>query len=159
MIIERLTVSEALVAKAALGTALGAALFIAVRRVAASCRSDPWTDDIDASVRGRDAVPVCTNCLAPQADRHWFCPHCSFPAGEYVALLPFVQNFALGEAFRRGVSGPAEERKGARALAWLASAMTYRAFAPIYWFWLVRKQNGKPVCSPTHRPWNPDEND
>ncbi len=157
MNIERLTRPEALVAKAALCAALGAALFVAVRRLASRRGADPWTGELDASVRRSDAVPVCINCLFPQTERPWFCPNCSFPAGDYVTLMPFVQNFALGEAFRRGVSGPPETRWRARALAWLASAMVYRPFAPIYWFWLVRRQAGRPLCSPKHLGWDPDD--
>jgi hypothetical protein len=157
MNIERLTPSEAFVAKAAFAAAMGAALWASIRRIAARRTADPWTSEIDASVRARQAVPVCINCLFPQEDRLWFCPHCSFPAGDYVTLMPFVQNFALGEAFRRGVTGPPERRRGARALAWLASAMVYRPFVLFYWFWLARKQIGSPIGEASHPGWDPHE--
>ena len=157
MSVESLSNPEAIVAKAACCVAIGAALYVAVSRHAPGRDADPWTDELDASVKRRDAVPVCVNCLFPQPEHPWFCPHCAFPTGEYVTLLPFVQNFALGEAFRRGVSGPPERRWGASALAWLASAMVYRPFAALYWFWIWRRQHGTPIGDPRHVGWDPDE--
>jgi hypothetical protein len=107
---------------------------------------DPWPKEVDDEVRSLDAVPVCIDCLYPQVDHRWFCPHCGRPNGEYVTVMPFLQLFAVGEFFRKGVIGPPEKRKGVVFFLVLYSLCEYNIFAPLYWFWLIRRGIGKPIC-------------
>ncbi len=112
---------------------------------------DPWPAELDQAVRRRDATPVCVECLSPQDARGWFCPHCGFPTGEYVPVLPYLYIFSWGELLRRGVTGPPDRNLG-RVLGFAVFSMTqYSLFFPIYWFWLIRKCFGKPICQ-TKRP-------
>lgn len=107
---------------------------------------DPWDASLDASVRARDAVPLCLSCLRPQDGHYWFCPNCGFPAGNYAATMPFVYVYLEGEFWRRGVSGPPERGIGRHIFLTLYSAAAYGLFAPVYWFWMIRKAKGRPIC-------------
>jgi hypothetical protein len=107
---------------------------------------DPWSLDVDRAMRGADAVPLCTNCLYPQDDGKWFCPHCDFPGGEYVATMPYLLIFPMGELLRRGVIGPPEKGFGLKLFFVLYSLAQYSLFAPIYWYWMARKASGRPIC-------------
>lgn len=109
-------------------------------------RPDPWPAEVDAAVRDPAAVPLCVNCLQPQAGHHWFCPHCGGPTGEYVATMPYLYIFQQGEFFRRGVMGPPERRVGVLVFQALYAAANYSFFAPVYWFWMVRRAQGRPIC-------------
>ena len=151
MPLEHLTRSESLVARGAVAAAavLGAVSWI--YRVAPKKASDPCPSEVDLAVRTEDAVPVCVSCLFPQEERSWFCPNCAYPAGEYVTLMPFLQNFAIGELFRRGVVGPPENGIGRKAFFFVASIGEYNVFAPLYWFWMIRKAKGKPICGAPRR--------
>lgn len=116
---------------------------------------DPWPSEVDEAVRRRDAVPLCVNCLSPHG-HHWFCPHCGFPGGEYVTVMPYLHVFATGEALRRGVLGPPENNLPQTAMLVLFSAANYGPFAPLYWFWMSRKAAGRPICE-IHRRELPSE--
>jgi hypothetical protein len=117
-----------------------------VHSIARHAPADPWPEEIDHAVRAREAVPLCVNCLCSQDDHPWFCPHCGYPAGEYVTMMPYLQIFAVGEVFRRGVIGPPEKGFALKAFFVLYSISELSVFAPIYWFWMVRKARGKPIC-------------
>ncbi|ACB76884.1 hypothetical protein [Opitutus terrae] len=119
---------------------------------------NPWPDEIEKAVRAPEAVPLCLNCLAPQTRDGWFCPHCAFPTGDYVAVNPFSQIFVLGELFRRGVTGAPEKRVGVHLFLLVCSVTQYAAFAPVYWFWLWRRQLGRPICEPRREPFVVDLN-
>jgi hypothetical protein len=147
MALEHLTLSEATVARLATLAAAVLALVAAMRRLAKNYAPDPWPAEVDAAVRNRQAVPACVNCLFPQDGREWFCPHCGFPTGDYVTLMPYLQNFALGETFRRGVAGRPEKGMGPKLLLVLASAAEYGFFAPLYWYWMIRKAAGRPIAA------------
>jgi hypothetical protein len=108
--------------------------------------ADPWPTEIDVAVRDREAVPLCINCLFPQEAHRWFCPHCGFPTGDYVAVMPYLQVFVVGEVLRKGVMGPPERRIGVQLFLVLYSLAEYTFFAPIYWFWMLRRALGKPIC-------------
>jgi hypothetical protein len=106
---------------------------------------DPWSWKVDRLVRSRWARPVCTNYLFPQNNHNWICPHCGFPTGEYVTVMPYFHIFAIGEALRRGVIGP-PDRSVARFLGFMLFAVIqYSTFAQVYWFWMVRKACGRPI--------------
>jgi hypothetical protein len=107
---------------------------------------DPWPEAIDAIVRSPEAVPLCVYCLCPQAHHSWFCPHCGKPTGDQVAWMPYLQVFVMGELFRNGVMGPPERRRGVQLFLVVYSAAQYGVFAPLYWFWMLRKAQGKPNC-------------
>ena len=76
----------------------------------------------------------------------WFCPLCGYPTGDFVATMPYVTVFLDGELFRRGVIGTPEKRKGVLIFLVIYSTASYTIFAPIYWFWMIRKAQGKPIC-------------
>lgn len=118
-------------------------------------RADPWPAEVDAAVKAPSAVPLCTNCLYPQEHHRWFCPHCAFPTGDYVPLMPYLQIFVVGEVLRQGVSGPPERRPGVQAFLVLYSLTEYAFFAPLYWFWMLRRAQGKPL-RPARPPLAPD---
>lgn len=119
---------------------------------------DPWPPELDAQVRQRDAVPVCTNCLFPQQEHLWFCPHCHFPTGEYVTVMPYLNIYAQGELLRRGVSGPPDPSVFRRLFHVLFSVQYYSVLAPLYWFWMWRKADGRPIAS-LNRPDLPREDE
>jgi hypothetical protein len=146
MALESLSRGEAFVAMAAVTVAVALALVTWIRRLASKSTPDPWPQEVDEAVRNREAVPICLSCLYPQGERSWLCPHCGFPAGDFVTLMPYLQNFAIGELFRRGVMGPPERSMGRNSLLTLLSLGEYGFFAPIYWYWMIRKAMGKPIC-------------
>lgn len=112
-----------------------------LRRVA----PDPWPPEIGATVNEKSAVPLCLNCLFPQGPHAWFCPACGFPTGDYVVLMPYLQNFVVGEVLRRGVMGPPERRPGVKWFLVIYSIFQYAIFAPAYWYWMRRRASGKPI--------------
>jgi len=146
MALESLTRGEALIAKASLATATALALTSWLRRVASRTAPDPWPREVDVGVRDPTAIPLCVNCTYPQEGHCWFCPYCGFPSGEYVATMPYLYIFALGESLRRGVTGPPERNAGQSVFLVMFSACQYTIFAPFYWYWMVRKSNGRPIC-------------
>ncbi len=117
-----------------------------VRRMGAVRQPDPWPAEFDAAVRDPAAVPLCLNCLCPQKRHVWFCPVCGFPTGDYVATMPYLTAFLDGECFRKGVMGPPERRTGVLVFPVVYSTASYGIFAPLYWFWMVRRAQGKPIC-------------
>ncbi len=108
---------------------------------------DPWSADVAARVNDKAATPLCLNCLFPQGPHAWFCLNCGFPTGEYVVLMPYLQNFVLGEALRRGVMGAPERRCGVQAFFVLYSICEYTVFAPLYWYWMLRRSRGRPIAT------------
>jgi hypothetical protein len=116
------------------------------RQLIAHSPPDPWSAEIDAAVKARDAIPLCQDCLHPQAPHQWFCPHCNFPTGDYVPMMPYLQVFWIGEILRRGVTGPGQNTDTQNVGFALFGLGQYSLFAPIYWFWLVSKSLGKPIC-------------
>ena len=122
------------------------------RAFAEGSRPNPWTAEIEAEVQDRTAVPLCTNCLFPQEQHRWFCPHCGFPTGDYVALMPYLQIFVIGEALRRGVVGPPERRIGTQVFLAIYAVSKFSVFAPLYWFWMLRRAIGKPICVECREP-------
>lgn len=137
---------ELLVAVVGITTALVIIFIRWILELARNRPADPWPAGVDQAVRQRGAVPVCTDCLSPQVGHRWFCPHCGFPTGEYVTTMPYLYIFAQGELLRRGVTGP-PDRGRCRPIAFALAALTqFSLFAPVYWFWMVRKARGKPIC-------------
>ena len=60
--------------------------------------------------------------------------------------------FLNGELFRRCVMGAPENRKGVLVFLVVCSTASYTFFAPLYWFWMVRRAQGKPICH--EREWD-----
>ena len=108
--------------------------------------SDPWSREVDASVRAETAIPLCVDCLYPQEEERSFCPHCRFPIGDFVPLNPYLQIFLIGNVLRKGVMGPPEHRLGVQLFLVALTLFQYPPFAPIYWFWMIRRAQGKPIC-------------
>jgi hypothetical protein len=65
---------------------------------------------------------------------------------DYVPMMPYLQVFVVGEVLRRGVMGAPDRRAGVYAFLILFSLSQYIFFAPLYWFWIMRKAQGKPIC-------------
>jgi hypothetical protein len=107
---------------------------------------DPWPEEVDAAIRHPTATPLCISCLTPQARDEWFCPHCAFPTGDFVPLMPYLQIFPVAEVLRRGVIGPPERRLGVQLFLVALSFSQYTLFAPVYWFWMLRRARGRPIC-------------
>jgi hypothetical protein len=128
-----------------------------LRETFPGAQPDPWPPEVDATVRARDARPLCLNCTYPQEERRWFCPNCGFPAGEYVATMPYLYIFLLGEGMRRGVTGPPERNLPRTLFYVLFSASQYSVFAPVYWFWMTRRADGHPICQNPGRDFDPGE--
>jgi hypothetical protein len=124
---------------------LAAAISFAREKIAGGFPPDPWPEEVDLSVRAPDAIPLCIDCLYPQEGRPWFCPHCRYPTGEFVTMMPYLRIFSVGEILRRGVVGPPEKGLALKAGFVLLSAQ-YSLFAPVYWYWMVRKSRGRPIC-------------
>jgi hypothetical protein len=134
----------------ALAAAVAVVVYFLARRFRESAVKtpvDPWPAEIDLAVRNAHSVPLCTNCLYPQTGSPWFCPHCAFPTGHFVPLMPYLQLFVMGEVFRRGVIGPPEKGFGRKAFLVVLSSGQYSLFAPLYWFWMWRRACGKPICA------------
>ncbi len=113
---------------------------------------DPWPAEVDVSVRATTAIPLCRDCLYPQEEQRSFCPHCGTPIGELVPLDPYLQIFLIGDTLRKGVLGPPERRTGAQLFLIAFSLIQYAVLAPVYWFWMVRRAQGKPICIERRRP-------
>ena len=143
---------QKIVAIVAVAVALAIILTRRIRELAAKIPPDPWSREIDLAVKAREATPVCVNCLQPQEGHRWFCPHCAYPSGDYVTMMPYLQIFATGEVLRRGVMGRPEPGVARKAFFVIFSASEYAIFAPVYWFWMVRKACGKPICHVRREP-------
>lgn len=128
--------------------ACAAATVLLVRlwqQIAVKPQRDPWPDEADQAVRAPGAIPICVNCLHPLEGHRWLCPHCAFPSGEYLTVMPYLHIFAIGEFLRRGVTGP-PDRSVPRFIGFAVfAAVQYSIFAPAYWFWMVRKACGRPI--------------
>ncbi|MGO8926823.1 MAG: hypothetical protein ACLQU3_08035 [Limisphaerales bacterium] len=97
------TPEEQIGALAILGL-VGAAIYAFCHWLLACPRTpDPWGNEVEQSVEGEDAVPLCPHCLAPQQHNGWFCPECGSTSGQYGNYLPSVYIFSLGDAVRSGV--------------------------------------------------------
>jgi hypothetical protein len=93
---------------------------------------NPWPNEVDAAVRGPDAVPVCHRCATPCELAVWFCPSCGAAVGPYNNIMPYVSVFSLGEAFRSGV-GPEAHFSAFRTVAYTALGLAqYGMLAPLY---------------------------
>jgi len=141
---------ESIVGTISIVAALAMLLIRKLQEVASNVSPDPWPQEIDHEVKTPEAVPLCVDCLYPQDEDRWFCPHCGFPTGNYVTTMHYLHIFAMGEVLRRGVIGPPEKGPGRKMFFAIYSLSEYGPFAPIYWFWMVRKACGKPICQ-AHR--------
>ena len=128
-----------------------------VRSVWSETRPDPWPADVDVEVKLKTAVPLCVNCLSPRSDSRRFCRNCGHPTGDFAALDPYQQLFLVGDGFRKGVIGPPDKRVGVQTFLILFAIAQYSFFAPVYWFWMVRRAIGKPICSSYRKEFNADE--
>jgi hypothetical protein len=118
---------------------------------------DPWPADIDAEIKLKTAVPMCMNCLSPKDAYVRFCGNCGHPSGDYAALDPYQQLFLVGDVLRKGVIGPPDKHVGVHLFLIIFSISQYSIFAPVYWFWMVRRACGKPICANYRIEFNPDE--
>jgi len=97
---------------------------------------DPWGPEVEGSLDGPEATPVCPHCLAPQVHNGWFCPECGSTVGPYCNWLPGVYIFSIGEAFRRGVAEPMRSKPLVIAGYILISLAYFSLLAPISWILL-----------------------
>ncbi len=61
-------------------------------------------------------------------------------------MNPYLQIFLIGDLLRKGVLGPPERRIGVQLFLVVYSFGNYAVFAPVYWYWMVRRAQGKPIC-------------
>jgi hypothetical protein len=101
-------------------------------------RADPWPDELNDAVRGPDAIPVCHRCLKPCDRPVWFCPSCGAAIGPYNNVMPYIDIFSIGEAFRSGV-GPEAHFTPFRTVAYGTLGLAcYSVLAPLYFLRLNR---------------------
>lgn len=127
-------------------------LAVLVRRLVAHSPPDPWSPEIDAAVRAHDAVPLCPECLHPQEPAPRFCPHCQYPTGDFVPLMPLEQVYCVGEVLRRGVRGPGRNNLSQNVGFFLITICQYSILGVAYVFWLVAKAVGSPLDETRRRP-------
>jgi hypothetical protein len=70
---------------------------------------------------------------------------------------PYLQIFLIGDTLRKGVLGPPERKTSAQLFLVAFSLSQYAVFAPLYWFWMIRRAQGKPICAERRRPIEFDE--
>jgi len=129
---------------------------------------DPWTPEDAAAANAPFAHKICLRCLQPQprAPQSWFCPNCGEPDCDNINK-PYLNIFSQGTLFRRLVMGKPE--KGTRGffekfflvlytMALLPYMFLVASDAPpfwlwlllipqiLYWYWMVCKAVGKPIC-------------
>jgi len=126
-----------------------------VRSMSSEARPDPWPADVE--VKLKTAVPLCVNCLSPRSDYRRFCQNCGHPTGDFAALDPYQQLFLVGDVLRKGVIGPPDKRVGVQLFLIMSAIAQYSLFAPVYWFWMVRRALGKPICSNYRKEFTSDE--
>ena len=68
---------------------------------------DPWDEETDKAVRGRETTAVCARYLELGANETWLCRNCGFPWGDYINTMPYLYIFSIGAFFRSGVDGTA----------------------------------------------------
>ena len=105
---------------------------------AAPTKPDPWSAELETSVQGPDAVPVCHHCFTPCPQRGWFCENCGCAVGPYNNWMPFIHIFSEGEVFRNGVADKMRATPLTIGGYLLSSLGNYLVFAPIYWFFLFK---------------------
>ena len=118
-------------------------------------KKDPWTPGDDAAAKHPAAHKICLRCIYPQppVPQTWFCPNCGEPTGDCVNSMHYLYIFSMGALARRGVMGkPEKGLKGFLEDLFLLIFFTHAyqiIFAPLYWFWMIRKANGHPICDDT----------
>jgi len=111
-------------------------------------KPDPWDETISAQMESIGAAPLCHRCLTPHLHHEHFCPTCGSAVGDYNNMLPFEQLFSEGEVFRNGTTRPVRPTFLVVTGYLLVSAAAYMAFAPVYWFFLLRNLIRQPAVSP-----------
>jgi hypothetical protein len=104
----------------------------------APIRPDPWDSDVEDSLQASEAVPVCHHCFTPQFEHSRFCQECGSSIGAYNNLLPYVNLFSIGEAFRTGTSGKYRITPVTVIGFLFWSSTEYHIFAPVYWYFWYR---------------------
>ena len=125
------------------GLGVAGLILAALWRLAASIWNtpvtpDPWSAEIEASLQGADALPICHRCLAPHSNEAWFCEHCGTAVGSYNNLMPYVYIFSQGEILRNGVTDKFRASPLIITGYLLYSMCCYFIFAPVYWFFLFK---------------------
>ena len=94
---------------------------------------DPWDEETDKAVRGRETITVCTRCLEPGASETSVCRNCGFPSGDYVNTMPYLYIFSIGAFFRPAVDGTTSLTFSKVLGIGIIAIGQYGLFAPIYW--------------------------
>jgi len=110
-------------------------------------RPDPWSPEDDAAAKDPAASKLCLRCLHPQTRtaQGWFCPNCGEPDCDNI-YKPYLYISSIGALARRGVMGKSEKGFFKNLFLVLFSSLQYLFFAPIYWYWMICKAVGKPIC-------------
>lgn len=70
---------------------------------------------------------------------------------------PYLKVFVIGEVMRRGVLGP-PEKSTLKIISFVIYSITHFPYAaPLYWYWMMRKQQGRPICAVIRRELPPME--
>ena len=105
---------------------------------------EPWGTEVDATLQGPEAVPVCLHCLAPQDQEGWFCRQCGSTVGQYNNYSPYLYIFSLGEALRAALSQPQRHLTWVRVGCFLVILSFAPIVLPVAFYYLVIK-SGQPA--------------
>ena len=104
---------------------------------------DPWDAEIAAKLEDANMQVLCHRCLVPNEPLADFCENCGAPVGKYTNYLPFPQVFSIGHALRVGTEGEYKRSPMAVLGYFLLALGEYTVFAPVYWYWLLRRMPSK----------------
>jgi hypothetical protein len=104
---------------------------------------DPWDAETTAKLEDANTSVLCHHCLVPNEPLADFCENCGAPVGKYTNYLPFPQVFSIGHALRVGTAGEYKRSPIAVLGYFLLALGEYTVFAPVYWFWLLRRMPSK----------------
>ena len=99
---------------------------------------NPWDEQVEQSIQGSDATPICRRCLEPYEESARYCSHCGLPVDALVPLSPFHQVFAIGDVLLTGTQRKFPVNWMTITGYILLSMVQYLIFAPFYWFCLLR---------------------
>ena len=109
---------------------------------------DPWDAETAAKLEDANTRVLCHHCLIPNEPLADFCENCGAPVGKYTNYLPFPQLFSIGHALRVGTEGEYKRSPMALLGYFLLALAEYTVFAPVYWYWLIRRMPRKEPSAP-----------
>ena len=143
-VVIRASDSEMLVGLITIIVSILYALILLLKRLTTGPVSpDPWDAETAAKLEDVNTQVLCHRCLVPNEPLANFCENCGAPVGKYTNYLPFPQLFSIGHALRVGADGE-YKRSPMTVLGYFLLALAeYTVFAPVYWYWLLRRMPRK----------------